>query len=383
MALFGKFSGSGNTVGIDIGSHSIKVAQIVATRNGYTLTRAGSTPTPPDTVKQGIIEDRVAVAEAIRLLLQELNISSPLAVAALSGPTVVVRPVQLPAMPEHQLRKSIQWEARNFISFPVEDSQLEFQILGTRTTDGTPLMDVMLVAAPRELVDSRVATLEQAGIEPIAIELESFALIRGIIDLPMGMTGSNETLALVDIGASYTTITIIANGSFALTRSVTTAGNSITEAIAKSMNLDALQAERVKEDELEVVSDEVSRSRLSPVGQEASRAIESTLEELVREIRRSFAFYDYQQTPSLGDRRQNTGISRVLVSGGSAKMKGLLNFLHDQLGTPVQAVDLFSNPSIHLPEGTEELNDQMTLLATVFGLALREPMLSREKGGMR
>ncbi|HEX2948160.1 MAG TPA: type IV pilus assembly protein PilM, partial [Armatimonadota bacterium] len=306
-----------------------------------------------------------------------------LAVAAISGPTVTVRQVQLPAMPEHQLRKSIYWEARNYISFPVEDSLLEFQILGTQTTDGIPQMDVMLVAAPRDLVDSRVASLEQAGVEPIAVELEPFALMRGAIDLPLGIMGSEESLALVDIGASYTHITIIANGSFALTRSVTTAGNSFTEAISRALGIDAEQAERVKEDETQVVMDEISRASLSPVGQEASRAIEPTLEELVKEIRRSFAFYDYQQIPGSGDRRSNTGISRVLLSGGSVKLGGITRFLQEQLSVSVELVDLFGHSMIHLPEGAEELQQQMPLLATAYGLALREPMLAHEKGGLR
>ena len=384
MALFGKFSGTNNTIGIDIGSHSIKVVQVASTRTGYALLRAGSTPTPEDAVKQGVVEDRFAVAEAIRSLLTDLGIVNPLAVAALSGPTVVVRQVQLPAMPEHQLRKSIYWEARNYISFPVEDSLLEFQILGTHTTDGIPQMDVMLVAAPRELVDSRVAVMEQAGIEPIAMELEPFALIRGAIELPLGMLGMNESLALVDIGACFTHITIIANGVFALTRSVTTAGNSFSEAIAKALSVTPTQADRIKEEELEVVIDETHRAQLSPVGQEASRAIESTLEELVREIRRSFAFYDYQQGPGGStDRRENTGIGRVLLSGGSARLKGMPEFLVEHLGIPVQIVDLFNNGMVHLPENAEDLQDQMPLLATAYGLALREPMLAREKGGFR
>ena len=270
----------------------------MSTRNGFALTRAGSTLTPPESVKQGIVEDQFAVAEAVQGLLQDLGITNPLAVAALYGPSVVVRQVQLPAMPEQQLRKSIYWEARNYINFPVEDSLLEFEILGTHTTDGAQQMDVMLVAAPRDLVDSRVATLVQAGVEPIAVELEPFALIRGAVDLPMSTLGSNGTLALVDIGASFTTISILSNGIFALTRSVTIAGNSFTEAITKVLNIDPIQAERVKEEEVQVVTDETKRALLSPVGQEASRAIEPVLEELVREIRRSFAFYDYQQTPA-------------------------------------------------------------------------------------
>ncbi|HOS43385.1 MAG TPA: pilus assembly protein PilM, partial [Armatimonadota bacterium] len=110
MALFSKFSGS-NAIGIDIGSHSIKVVQVVPARHGFLVTRAGSTPTPPDAIKQGVVDDRLAVAEAVDALLTTLGISANEVVAAVAGPTVVVRQVRLPVMPEHQLRKSITWEA--------------------------------------------------------------------------------------------------------------------------------------------------------------------------------------------------------------------------------------------------------------------------------
>lgn len=382
MALLGKFSGTSNTVGIDIGSHTIKVAQISSNRNGYVLHKAGSALTPVDAIKNGVVEDIFSVADAVRRLLYDLEISGSMAVGAVSGPTVVVRQVQLPAMPESQLRKSISWEARNYISFPVEDSQLAFEILGTTTVDGIAQMDVMLVAAPRELVDSRVATLEQAGVEPIAVELEPFALIRSVIDFPLGSPDFNETMAIIEIGASYTHITIIANGQFGLTRSVTLAGNNFTENIANILSLETAEAERIKEEEMAVVSEEIERARLSPHGQEASRAIEPILEELIREIRRSFAFYDYQQTPTTGDQR-STGIARAVLCGGSGKMRGLREYLEAQLGIPVELVDILRPGLLQLPAGVEGMEAQMPMLAAAFGLALREPMLSREKGGSR
>jgi type IV pilus assembly protein PilM len=387
MAMLGKFAAGHSTIGIDIGSHSIKVVQLSPSRNGFTLTRAGSTPTPPDAMKQGVVVDRSAMAESLHTLLRDLGISTATAVAAVAGPTVVVRPVQLPAMPEAQLRKSIYWEARNYISFPVEDSLLEFQILSTHTADSTPKMDVMLVAAPRDLVDSRVETLELAGIEPIAIEVETFSLMRAAIELPYGLNDVHETMALVDIGASYTNISIVSNGAFVLNRAITIAGNNFTEAVANVLGVDPLQAEEIKEHELQVVTDEVTRAELSPIGQEASRALEPVMEELVREIRRSFAFYDYQQGPgsstAAATARTPNGIARVILTGGSAKMGGLAPYLQEQLGLPTAITDYFSKGAVAVPEGTDELYTQEPMLATATGLALREQLAAREKGAYR
>ncbi|MEI7834698.1 MAG: type IV pilus assembly protein PilM, partial [bacterium] len=342
----------------------------------YLVTHAGSTPTPPDAIKQGVVDNQLAVAEAIHTLLQTLGIKTPLAVAAVAGPSVVIRQVQLPSMPESQLRKSIYWEARNYITFPVEDSLVELQILGTSATDGTPQMDVMLAATPRDLVDRRVQALELAELDPIAIELEPFALMRSTIELLHGSQAMTETVALVDIGATYTSITVVSDGVFKLTRSVAAGGNALSEAIASAMGISVSQAEEVKENEVKVVTDEVDRAMLTPLGQEASRALEPQLEELVREIRRSFAFYDYQRTPGAAEIQ---GISRVILTGGTARLNGLSEYLTGQLGVPVQLLNLFQMGALLLPEGAEGLDTQLPLLSTALGLALREPMLAFEK----
>jgi len=382
MNLFGRFSGVNETVGIDIGSHSIKVAQVSYSRNGYQIVRAGSAVTPPGAIKSGAIDDRVAIAEAVHTLFRQLGIRCSLVVTAVAGPTVVVRQVKLPAMPENQLRKSIQWEARNYISFPVEDSLLEFQILGTSATDGTPQMDVMMVAAPRDLIDSRVTALEQANLDPVAIELEPFALIRGAMDLLMASGKEDETVALVDIGATFTHISIVSGGSFMLTRSVTVAGNSFTQAIVKALTIDENEADEIKENEVQVGGDALSLASLSPLAQEASRALEPQLDELIREIRRSFAFYDYQQAPG-GGRAGASGISRMILSGGSSRLGGLTTLMQDQLGVPIELFSFVPGGHIRLPDNATELQGQAPMLATALGLALREPMLARGKEGFR
>ena len=383
MGLYGTFPGAQHAIGIDIGSHTIKVVQVVPSRNGYLLTHAGSTPTPTDAIKLGVVEDRLAVAEAINGLLHTLGITTPWVVAAVAGPTVIVRPVHLPVMPESQLRKSISWEARNHISFPVEDSAVSFQILGNTTVDGTPQMEVMLVAAPRELIDSRVEAIEQAGLEPITIELEQFALMRATTELPAEGTAElrHETVALVDIGATFTHITIVSNGVFVLTRSVTTAGNSFTKTVADALGVDLPQAEEIKEKETRVVSDEAVRAQLTPAGQQASRALESQLDELVREIRRSFAFYDYQQGP--GGVATGDGVSRIILTGGSANLAGLTACMREQLSLPVDTINVFGHGGVQLPSGAEELTGQVNRLTTALGLALREGMLERDRGGSR
>jgi len=153
------FSGSSqNVIGLDIGSNSIKLAQLVATREGIALRKAGSTLTPPEAIKSGIIVDPLGVSQAITSLLSALQVETGVAVGGVAGPAVVVRQVALPVMSPKQLRQSVVWEARNYISFPVEDSILESQIISRPGPGSSNMMDVMLVAAPREMVESCAET---------------------------------------------------------------------------------------------------------------------------------------------------------------------------------------------------------------------------------
>ncbi|HUT74577.1 MAG TPA: type IV pilus assembly protein PilM [Armatimonadota bacterium] len=375
MSMFSKLCGDAEVIGLDVGSHTIKVVQLDDERGGLVLRKAGSRPTPPETVKGGVIADTTAVAQAISSLLSALEINATQVVAGVAGPTVVVRQVQMPAMSERQLRKSIQWEARSYVSFPVEDSVLEFQVLGQR--EGGQL-DVMLVATPRDMVDTRVEAIERAGLEPVAIELEPFATMRSVLEFAGAPPFEQETIALVNIGASFTEINIVKDRRFVLTRTIPIAGNGMTDAIASALAMDNDKANALKETAMQVVCGEEERATLDPFAQQASRAVEPLLDELIREIRRSLAYYDYQQqSPTDGDDPQRVpGVNRIIVSGGSAKMAGLPAYFQAQLGVPVEVAQVLANGRIQTPGLSQEyLDEHSPTLVVATGLALREIML--------
>lgn len=375
MSIF-KLYGDAEIIGLDIGSHAIKVVQLQEDHGGLVLRKAGSRPTPPGATKGGVVVEPTAVAQTISSLLGALEIQATQVVAAVAGPTVVVRQVQMPAMSERQLRKSIQWEARSYISFPVEDSVLEFQILGQK--DGGQL-DVMLVATPRDMVDTRVETLERAGLEPIAIELEPFATMRSLIEFNGASAFEQETVALVDAGASFTEINIVKHRRFVLTRTIPIAGNSMTEAIASALAMDSDKANALKETAMQVVCSEEERATLDPFAQQASRAVEPLLDELIREIRRSLAYYDYQQQTPAEDEEAGRapGVNRIILSGGSAKMAGLAAYFQAQLGVPVEQANVFDSGLIQTPGLSQEyLEEHSPTLVVSTGLSLREIMLN-------
>jgi len=373
MGLFAKLYGTPEVIGVDIGSQAIKVVELSESRQGLVLRKAGSRPTPPEATKAGVIANTAAVAETINALLQALEIDTASVIAGVAGPTVVVRQVQLPNMSERQLRKSIQWEARNYVSFPVEDSVLEFQILDA---SAGAQMDVMLVATPRDMVDSRVEALELAGLDPIAIEIEPFAAMRSLIEWTPNPALDGETIALVGLGAAFTDINIVKNRKFVLTRMIPIAGNSMTEAVASALSMDQEKANALKETAMQVVTAEEERATLDPFAQQASRAVEPLLDELIREVRRSLAYYDYQQQAP-EEAEQAAGVNRIMLYGGSAKMTGLAHYLQLNLGVPVETADIFADGRVETPGLSQEyLKEHAPSLVVGTGLALRELMVN-------
>jgi type IV pilus assembly protein PilM len=373
MGLFGNVMGSMRVIGVDIGSHTMKAVEIGRMQHALVLREVGIAPTPPDAVQGGMVLKPEAVGETLTQMLRAMGTSASDAVAAVAGPTVVVRRVELPAMSDKQLRSSIQWEARNYISFPVEDSIVEFQILEHGPEAARGQMEVMLVATPREMVESRVRALEFAGLEPVAVEIEPLAMTRALVDLNPSPALGEETVALVDMGAAYTDVTIVHNRQFVLSRVIPIAGNNLTEAIKSALEISLPEAATLKETSMRVVVSEEERATLDPQVQQASRAVEPLLEELVREIRRSLAYYDYQQQMPGEPGRAGIGVHRIMLSGGSARLTNLPKYLETQLGIPVEMPNVFEEYGM-VAQGVnpDDLRRYYSSLVVGAGLALRE-----------
>jgi type IV pilus assembly protein PilM len=357
---------------LDIGSSSIKLVQLQETKDGIALRKAGSAPTPTEAVKGGVVADPLAVAKAIRSLLDALQVEGSSVAAAIAGPTVVVREVPLPSMSDRQLRKSIQWEARNYISFPVEDSVVEFQVLERPAPSEGSQMRVMLVAAPRDMVDSQVEAIELAGLEPVAVEIQSFAAMRGTLAANGHAQRDEDITALLGVGAAYADITIMRGGQFVLTRMIPIAGDAFTDAIKNALDIDTEEANQLKETAMQVVASEEERATLDPAAQQASRAIEPLLDELIREIRRSLAYHDYQQQSPDAEAGE-LGVNRLLLSGGSSRLPRICEYFQSQLGVPVEPANVFGANSLQARGVNQSyLQTHAPILLVGTGLALRE-----------
>jgi type IV pilus assembly protein PilM len=371
--------GRETVIGVDIGSRWIKIAQAEETgKKRWRICRAAIGPTPENAVRDGIVVDPAAIGLAIKALMKKNGIEATGAAAAISGSSVIVRHVKMPKMSEAILRRSVRFEAGKYISSSVEDSQIEFEIIGPIPGEAES-MSVMLVAAPNTMVDSRLNALNAAGLTPVAIDIEAFALQRALLDLPATRPGEGTTLALLDIGASSTDVNIITNGQFSLTRNIDYAGDHFTKALQSLSPM----ADR---DELDEIKMQVDMSALlSPESdlqkQTMARAVQPVLDELLREVRRSINYYQSQLSemtnsnlpPGITTQTGGSNVTKIVMTGGSAKMTGLEAYMSARLGLEVETWSVADNPEIDMTALPPSfLDENAPLLTTAVGLALKE-----------
>lgn len=363
--LFGKEA----VVGIDIGSSTIKALEVEQKGNTLRVLNAAVEPMPPGSCRDGVITNVEEVARTVKSVLRAAGARGAQAVTAISGSQVIVRQVQFPKMTEAALRKSIKYEASKFVSAPMEESVVEFEILGD--ADDAGQMNVMLVAAPKDMVESRVSVLEQAGVEPVAVDVESFALLRSLVSLRPYASGIEGTLALVNLGATHTDVNIACQGEFALTRNVPIAGESITNSIRSVFNISQEEAEQMKR-EMAIPTD-LARDAGS-ADSRVWRAAQPVIEDLLREIRRSINFHQ-QQFPENSESAQ---IGKVLLCGGTALIAGIGEYFTAKLGIPTEVVDVFADSVLSTGELMPEFVPKYSpVLAVVVGLAVKDEPVAK------
>jgi type IV pilus assembly protein PilM len=248
----------------------------------------------------------------------------------------------------------------------VDDSFIEFEILG-RTDDNQ--MDVILVAAPKDIVNSRLAACDQAGLEVVNVDVEVFAAFRSLVETDPEADWQEKTVALVDIGAAKTNMSVVRHGTFAMTRSISQGGGVLTEALRQYFKLSHEEAEQGKAQlDMDSLTEDSGPQEVPPL-----RVIQPHVDDLIREIRRSLNYYQSQLTEG----EQTKNVDMVLMTGGGAKLKGLDKYASHKLKLPTTAIGVFRNPRISYC-GTEDLEEGMDL-SVVAGLAMRPYLNARLK----
>src|SRR6202165_4270286 len=335
-------------VGLDIGSSSIKAVELKSTKQGYELVSFGLEALAQDTVVDGAIMDAPLVAGAISSIFETQKVKTKSVATAVSGHSVIVKRVTLPAMTEEELYDRIQSEASQHIPFDIADVNLDYQLLESVDSQ----MDVLLVAVKKDKILNHTNVLAQSGKNSTVVDIDAFALQNSYevnYDPEPG-----QTIALLNIGASVMNINIVRGGIPLFTRDVSVGGNQYTDALQKELDLSFDDAERLKKgDTLPTVTDE-----------QKQQILRSVSDILTLEIQKTFDFF---RATASGE-----SIQRIVVAGGTARVPGLVDLLREEFAMPVEELNPFRkvliDPGKH---SDEQIRDMGPRLAIAVGLALR------------
>ncbi len=243
---------------LDIGSRFIKVAEMRLARGAVALLNVAVGPTPPGLVDNNQILDPVNLGRAVRELLGMNKIRTKAVVVAISGQSsVVVRPIDLPKMSTKELAETMKFEVERHIPFAVDEVVMDYApiIPAEELPESESNMKVLLAVAHEDLIKNYIKMIAAAGLHPLAMDVEILAAMRALVDIAEHTGGYETTVALVNIGAGSTDISIVSQGNLSFTRSVPIAGDTLTEAIADQLGRSFDEAEDIKREHARVFMD--------------------------------------------------------------------------------------------------------------------------------
>ncbi|MCJ7595067.1 MAG: pilus assembly protein PilM [Desulfobacterales bacterium] len=350
-------------VGLDIGSHSVKLVEIDHSKKGMVLTNFGVIGLPHDAIVEGSIKEMEIVSSAIKNLYKNLKVKNKNVVTSISGYSVIVKKITIAERGDTELEGSIQDEAEQYIPFDINDVNLDYEVLSglgeggekgeeEGVKEGSGLMDVMLVAAKKDIVEDYVSLLHLTGLNPMVLDVDAFALQNAFESSLEDISGC---YALVNLGAEELGINAIKDGVSIFTRDSSYGGYQINEAIMSKFEVSYDEAERIKLGGTKIESKD--RSALEEI-------FTTVVSGWVNEIKRALDF--------LATTYPDQNIEKIFVSGGSCRIPGFQKYLEYETDIPVTELNPFVNLQIN-----EKVIDPKYLgymapqAAVAVGLALR------------
>jgi type IV pilus assembly protein PilM len=345
------FRKKGNLVGLDIGSHSVKVMQLKAHDAGLTLLNFGHAVLPAEFVFEGKVTRPEAIASTVQGLVRHLGIKEKSVAASVSGHEVISKKVEVPVMTDEDLADRMQSELGHYIPYSISEVDIDYQIVDT-SKDRPNYMEVLLVAAKKETVNDHVNLIKLCDLNPVVVDVDYFALSNAF-EATHGFAEKN--IALIDIGATKAIMNIICRGFPVFTRGISIGGRQITEKIEDRFESAPQEAESIKLGEIP--------ARL-PI-EELEEIFANTVGNWVSECRKAINLFH----TNFPEHR----IDEIYLSGGSCRIPGLDRVFQEHLGA---AVSIF-NPLLSLeydrqvfdPHYLDQVGPQM---AISLGLALRK-----------
>jgi type IV pilus assembly protein PilM len=326
-------------VGLDIGSHSIKLIEIDNGKKGMILKNFGIVGLPKDAIVEGTIKEMEVVSSAIKTLFKNLNVKNKNVATSISGFSVIVKKISISKRDQTELDASIHEEAEQYIPFDISDVNLDYEILMGKETEKTEeraeetgskkpsaLMDVMLVAAKKDIIEDYESLIHLAGLNPVIMDVDAFALQNAFEISTDNITGC---YALINVGAEELGINAVKNGVSIFTRDSSYGGSQITEAIMSKFNVSFEEAEKIKLGGAKV---DKEKSALEEI-------FTTMVSGWVQEIKRALDF--------LSTTYPDESIEKIFVSGGAYRIPGFLKYLEMETGIPIEELNPFANLQIN------------------------------------
>lgn len=361
MGLF-TFGSTNTSVGVDIGTSSVKVVQLKKTPSGPELTAYGILPLGSGMIEEGSIANAAEVAGVIKEVMKASKIKPERSFASVSGQNLIMRFTRLPVMSPEELEQTVKIEAEQYVPYAIEEVNITHAVLNEiKEEEGGNKYSILLVVAQKELVNSYTECLRQSGVTAEAMDVDTIAALNALEASIMQTAESQEggeVVAVIDAGARTTNISVLKSGILMFTRNIPIAGNNITQMIMNVMKQEFEQAEQIKVTEAEV-------SLGSGGENEVSEVVRTTVEELSSEIRRSLDYFKAQS--------REPAIHRIILSGGTSNLKNFHTYLSNELGVDVFMGNPLEGINVTAAD-TETLYNGLQQFSVAIGLALRGVM---------
>lgn len=301
-------------IGLDIGTSSIKLVELVQAGNEFVFITAARSLAPIKPILSESEIDQKSIAAQISGLVKESKADTNLVSVSLLESQTATKVIEMPLMSDSEVASAIRWEAEQYIPWPIADVSLDWQILRRIEKTEKPTdskIEVLLVVAPTALVNRYVKILKMAGLEAVSVETENLALVRSI----SYSEDTSSACMVIEMGAMSTSICILEKGLLVFTRTVAIGGVSFTRAVSSELGLEYAQAEEYKK------TYGLDKDKLEG---KVYGCLKPVIDVILNEVKRAFAYYQNLKT--------NEVIKRIILSGGSSRLSGLVSYLASELG---------------------------------------------------
>lgn len=339
-------------LGLDISSTAVKLLELSRTGSRYRVESYAVEPLPPNSVVEKSIADVEAVGDAIRRAVKRSGTRAKHAAVAVSGSAVITKVISMPAtFSADEMESQIELEADQYIPYPLEEVNLDFEVLGP-SQKNPEMVDVLLAASRSENVDTRVAAVELGGLIAKIVDVEAYAMenVFGLISEQMPSHSGGNTIAIVDIGATMTTLNVLHEGKIIYTRDQVFGGKQLTEEIMRRYGLSYEEAGMAK------------RQGGLPDNY-VPEVLEPFKEAMAQQVSRSLQFFFSSS--------QYNSVDHIVMAGGSASITGVDEQIEAKVGTGTSIANPFANMSLSPRVKPQTLSNDAPSLMIACGLALR------------